>query len=310
MAALLFLLTFLSFNIANGNSTLTKEQLNPVENYYEDSLKVLATQMMGDSTFAKRDEANKQFTKLFKKVLKMEGAFDYPFDSLITLYNLAPDDQSFRIFTWQICEDSDQFHYYGIIQRKGEKDLVLLKDKSEEISSPEREILSARNWYGALYYNMVQVKHKKNIYYMLFGFDANSRNNRRKLIDVLTFDDSDPVFGAPILEYESSEPDFDGPETYKVNKVNRILIEYASSAAISVNYNTEKEMIIYDHMIYFPSPYKNEGLAAFPDGSYKGLEFKKGKWKKVDKVFDYIQTVPPGFSPDSDKSSGIIGPGN
>ncbi len=68
------------------------------------------------------------------------------------------------------------------------------------------------------------------------------------------------------------------------------------------------KMILFDHLIPFPSPFGNT-MTAVPDGSYDGLKFEKGKWKFIDKVFNDSQKEAPFPEPvlDSRKGKDISG---
>ncbi|MEP6597788.1 MAG: hypothetical protein ABJA71_17665, partial [Ginsengibacter sp.] len=65
----------------------------------EDSLKTLAIDIIQGRTSSDRLIADSQFTKIFVRALKINNSFYYPFDSLITISRLVPEDSTFKIFT-------------------------------------------------------------------------------------------------------------------------------------------------------------------------------------------------------------------
>src|SRR5437868_10957487 len=67
----------------------------------EDSLKTLSIAIIQGRNAEGRFAADSQFTKMLVRALKVKNSFYYPFDSLTTISRLAPDDSSFKIFTWQ-----------------------------------------------------------------------------------------------------------------------------------------------------------------------------------------------------------------
>ncbi len=73
---------------------------------------------------------------------------------------------------------------------------------------------------------------------------------------------------------------------------SRILLEYASSASGRMQFDREKNMLIYDHVILINAGF--EGPLWVPDGSFHGFEYKKGKWYFIDKVFHHTVDKPPG----------------
>ncbi len=273
---------------------------------YEDSLAGLAEIIMMDTIADNRLEAANVFKKTLKAALKKQGAFDYPFDSLKTISIQQPEDNKFRIFTWQLCHDSNTFEYFGMIQMNATKPKVYeLADKSEKVRNPKHETLTTRKWYGALYYNIRPfTKRKRNKYYLVFGFDAYSYTERQKILDVLYFQNGRPKFGAPVLvTQEEGQPD---------EVASRYIMKYAASSAATLNFNDELNMVIYDHLIMFGSPYKEEGITMMPDGSYHGFKYKRGKWYSVEKVFTHKQEVAPVVKPTlgrGRKTNPLLGPG-
>jgi len=255
---------------------------------YGEELNDYAEILMGDSLYENRAEAAQLFNELLGKVLEMPGAYEYPFKELERVSVLPSEDDKFRIFTWQLCRNSDDYVYNGYIQMKGKTPKVFdLDDRSDEVRNPRRDVLSAEDWYGALYYNIKPMsKRKRNKYYAVFGFDANSLYTRRKVIDVLYFENGEPKFGAPVfVQQEANRTD------------HRFIMEYSATAAATLNYNEELKMIMYDNLIEFPSPYEQEGIAMMPDGSYHGFKLKRGKWYSVEKVFTHIQQNAPIVKP-------------
>jgi len=271
-------------------------------NGIEDTLGVLAYAVVNDSIEQERFAACKVLITSLVRALKTENSFKYPFSRLKSLSIMAPPDSSFRIFTWQLFVNDSTYRYYGTIQMN-QKELKLfpLIDRSFEMEVPPTyEQLSNDNWYGALYYNIRQFDSKEGKKYLLMGYDAFEFFERRKVIDVLSFDEKgSPVFGAPVFARDKPKPGL---------KEQRLIFEYSAAASIRVNWDEQYKMILFDHLIAFPSPY-GRGMTAVPDGSYDGLKFEKGQWKFIDKVFNDTQEEPPFPEPilDSRKGKDITG---
>lgn len=259
---------------------------------YEEELSEYAFAMM-DSIYDNRATAAASFVKRLEEVLQMPGSYQHPFNKFreVSVSVLPSEDDQFRIFTWQLCVNENHFIYGGFIQMAGEQSKIFaLTDGSAALRRPRSAVLDADEWYGVLYYNIKPMsKRKKNKYYTLFGFDANTLYTRRKVMDVLYFENGEPKFGAPV---------FNIAEANKLPRTDhRFIIEYSGTASATLNYNEELEMIIYDHLIPFPSPYAEEGTAMMPDGSYHGFKLKRGKWNNIDKVFTHVQENAPIVKP-------------
>jgi hypothetical protein len=223
-----------------------------------------------------REKASNELEVLLEKTLNQKGSFKHDFSELEGVSIVQPEDQAVRIFTWQLYVDKDHYQYRGFIQTKDGK-VYRLQDNSDDMRTVEFSIFKPKNWYGALYYNIKEFKSDGQTMYLLFGYDAFDFYNRRKLLDVLYFDDSGrPRFGKTVLEMKDGSG--------RMRKVKRFVMEYSSSVNVTLNYSKEQDMIIYDHLIY-GSPIKGGGPSNVPDGSYSGMQLgKDGLWKYVDKV--------------------------
>ena len=162
---------------------------------------------------------------------------------------------------------------------------------------PSTEELGPERWYGALYFNLRQFDTRQGRKYLLFGYDAFEFFEKRKLLDVLSFDkEGKPVFGAPVFTKSDAPPE------------NRVYVQYSADAKVKMNWDEQYQMILYDHLIPFPSPYGRE-MTNVPDGSYDGYKLDKGRWKYVDKVFDDKQKDVPFPEPilDAQDKKDIMG---
>ncbi len=258
---------------------------------YEEELSEYAFAMM-DSLYDNRVLAAESFAKRLEEVLQMPNSYAHPFRKFkeVSVSVLPSEDDKFRIFTWQLRVSKERYIYGGVIQTANKKPKVFaLTDGSDALPRPHSEVLSADKWYGALYYNIKPMSKKNSKYYTLFGFDAHSLYTRRKVMDVLYFEKGEPKFGAPVfnIQEEGKLPRTD----------HRFILEYSVAARATLNYNEELKMIVYDHLIPFPSPYDEEGAAMMPDGSYHGFKLKRGKWNSVEKVFTHVQQNAPIVKP-------------
>jgi hypothetical protein len=270
---------------------------------HEDTLGILSYAIVNDSIEQERFAACRQVITGLVRALKTENSFSYPFERLKSMSILYPPDSSFRVFTWQLFVNDSTYRYYGAIQ-KNTKELTLfpLIDRSDEMDYPKptHEVLAADRWYGALYYNILQFDTKQGRKYLLLGYDAFEFFQKRKIVDVLGFnEEGKPEFGAPVFEREKRDPK--GPEM-------RFIIEYSSEATVKCNWDEVYGMILMEHLIPMGSPF-GRGVTYVPDGSYDGLKLEKGRWKYIAKVFNDFQTEPPTIEQptEKDKANDVFG---
>ncbi|GAA3913421.1 hypothetical protein GO495_24545 [Chitinophaga oryziterrae] len=243
----------------------------------QDSLHYLSDMILRGKDEQARQDANDRFIPKLVKALKTPYSFNFRFDSLTTVSIQYPQDSSFRIFTWGLELETTFYHHYGAIQMKtddGKLKLFPLFDNSDYMN-PDT-IANNKSWYGCLYYKIIQRHYFNAEFYTLFGWDANNIRSQKKLIDVLMFKDGQPIFGGPFFSFmEDSTP--------KPTR-NRFILEYKKDATISLSYNAEMDMIVYDHLISETNQ-KSKPSTFVPDLDYEGFKWKAGKWMHIDKVF-------------------------
>lgn len=257
-----FLLTaFFAFNtIAQGNMQLQKE---------EGELDQLLSKLRSTKDDKALDEINKQFKKEFKKVLEMDGAFDYPFSSLKSVGDIASDDQMVRIFSWNVQYQDLSNDYFSFIlkkdKRRGDVDVIELKRQDQHIKMAQRETVDDKNWYGALYYDIITVQKGNRTFYTLLGYDYNNQRSTIKFIDILYFTGRTPHFGYPLFKEDR-------------NRSMRVLLEYSSNAVISLRYDKERKLIIFDHLS--PKTPKLKEFKEFyvPDMTYDAYSWDGKYW--------------------------------
>lgn len=246
----------------------------------EDSLKVLAKDIITDSTTADRMRSDSLFIRTLVRALQIKNSFYYPFDSVIGIGKVNAPDTSFRIFTWNLEYDPYYVRQHGAIQLRtadGSLKLIPLRDNSEFTADPMDSVRTKDNWIGAVYYNMVKTEYKGKKYYTLFGYDYNNAMSNKKWIEVLTFNEkNEPVFGGQYFIFERDSVPH--PPQY------RFSIEYKKDASALVNYNPEEKIIMVDHLISENNEPENKWTYV-PDGDYEGFKWVNGKWVHVNKVF-------------------------
>jgi len=255
----------------------------------EDSLKVFANQILYGRNAIDRFLADSEFTRGFVRALEVKNSFYYPFDSLVTIAKVVPQDSTFKIFTWQLKINDNVIRQHGAIQMRtadGSLKLFPLIDKSDVIKNLQDTITSNRAWIGALYYKIIEEKSFGKNYYTLLGFDDNNINSDRKIIEVLTFKDGQPVFGGSYFNFPSSST--------HPGSMARYIMEYKKNAGPKLSLDKDMNMIIFEHLISETGEVQKK-YTYVPDGDYEGLRWKDGKWVYIEKVFNQI--TPEGHEP-------------
>lgn len=238
---------------------------------------------------------------------------------------LASPDGLLRIFTWAVVRDNGEFECFGAVQfyndREEEYQYLLLNDKSEDIMNREESVLSASNWFGAVYQDIIQTSHAGKTYYTLLGWNGVDNLTERKIIEPVLLRGGVPQFGAPLFRRERN--------------LRRIVLEYRNDAMVNLSYEEQfveeiqrervkvkgsnryrtvekrkqhkEKMIIFDEVE--PQIAGMEGLFQYyvPSGLELAYAFVDGKWelrsgaqgrlkdKKLNKSFEPLPKSKPAY---------------
>lgn len=259
------------------------QRLSPADrtrlDQWQDSLRILSYNIIHGKEQEVREQYNDQFIPMLVNALKTKYSYDYPFDSIVTAAKVYPQDSTFRIITWPLEKDNSTFRHFGVIQmntKDGSLKLFPLFDNSDFTINTDT-ITNHKAWLGCLYYNISQQHYFNAEYYTLFGWDANSQTSQKKILEMLTFKNGEPVFGGPFFSFSE--------DTVPKPVRNRFIIEYKREAVAAMNYNPDMQMIVFDHLISETGE-TGKKYTYIPDLDYEGFKWKAGKWVHVEKVFN------------------------
>ena len=239
----------------------------------EDSLNALGKRSLMAKSYQTRKEAYDKIQSYWNKVLTIQNNILYPFDSIKTSNILTSNNKELRIVTWMLVDDEQNYVYAGYTQYLNPKtkkwEINFLADVSAKCSNPDYGQFNHKNWYGMLYYQLIEQKKKKTVQYTLLGWDGNNRLSHKKFIEPISFTGKgEPKFGDNIFKQEKKSP-------------RRVIFEHSAQISMSLKYNDKDQQIVFDHLS--PSESRLEGQYQFygPDFSYDAYKFTKGKWVYV-----------------------------
>lgn len=273
---------FLFFQILFLFPVLVTSQAIQNFRLYEDSLRHLALSIPVGNSDSERKQANDQFTEYFKEVLLLEGAFHYDFDSLNTISILKAPDESFRIITWYVPLQDDNFEYLGFFQfNNPEKKLITLQNREIQSIDPHSVTLEHEEWYGSYFTELIHRTHDQQDYYLLIGWRADNPMTRKRILEPLHFSETGmPLFGKQIFQFED-------------NSRHRIIFEYSSKVSMTIRYddylfqgNTYPEkVIIFDRLVPTKSFLKGHYQFYVPEMNiFDAFRFVKGNWIFVEDI--------------------------
>jgi hypothetical protein len=277
----------------------------------EAELAGFAKAMAESTVFDEQIAANRRFAALLIETLARPESYAYPFDSLRSISILRAEDNSFRLFTWQLSEKLEpeaqygevRHNYFGLVQRKyldpksraTEYIVIPLVELPRIPLGVENMLLDDQRWLGGLYYPARyrsgipaytlryydprdrdaegKIKRKRQTFYLLMGWNGVDQRSNLKFVDVMTFDPEDKrrVLFGADVFYFDPIPKY------------RAVFKYSEYAPFTLNYSYVKKglgkrrMIVYDHLA---APRGGSGLEQVwdlgPDGSYDALFYDRG----------------------------------
>lgn len=223
-----------------------------------------------------KKEINSKIAIILEEILKEKETFTYPFDSLMNMGKLYSPGKAFRLYNWNVPLNDGTHLYECFIQyynkSKSEIYLTRMKDKSRQIVNPEMPGLNAENWFGALYYEIIEKKSGRNSDYVLLGINFNDRYSNYKIIEALNFSGrGKPVFNNAIFYFGKS-------------RKKRVLFQYNEKAVMMLKYEEKVQTIIFDRLYPLEAKYKGDYRYYVPDVTNDGLVYKNGRWFYVPKI--------------------------
>ena len=263
-----------AFNQLNAQHTIKLDN-KPALDLYQDSLKILSEATFAATEDADRVDKNTLFIKKFINALKINGSFNYSFDSLKRISIIKSTDNAFRIITWFLPNNDGTYRYYGTIQMgiaNGGLKLFPLTDHPN--FEDQNAITTNKSWFGSRYYEMIPVLvNGKQPYYILLGWKGNTAKTTKKVIDVLSFEKGEPIFGKNIFETEKNAA-----------LKNRVVFEYNKQNTMTLKVDQNVNMIVFDHL----APYDPKMVGNFEyygsDLSFDGYRLTWGKLALVEDV--------------------------
>jgi len=238
----------------------------------EDSMVLTADSMYEAFLPDTRIGYSERLVRQLVRTLKIPNSYLYRFDTLGKMINIIyADDNSFRMFNWGVEPNKISKRYYGAIQLPQQQlKLIGLNDYSEQIEKgAEDSILTGGKWFGALYYRIMAHEVRGRKVYTLFGFNSGNPLVNRKVLDAMTFDDKGVTFGAPIFGVLS--------RNIPQSRINRFILEYKKTVQASMNWDTEKQMIVFDKLVSeINDPHRM--YTYVPSGQYDGFNWENDTW--------------------------------
>lgn len=210
----------------------------------------------------------------FELLLEEPTLFEEDFSGFPGISTLISPDKEMKIVTWNVEDMAGDHYFFGLVAFRQDEAVKVfrLKDKRTQIESPEFARLNPSQWYGAVYYEIIPVKYRGDMYYTLLGYNGNSAFSRIRLVDVIT----KPNKG--MLQLGSSIFDIQG------RMKRRLIYEHSNRANMMLRFDERNDLIVMDHLAPVGPGYAGDRSYYGPDFSHDALEFKNGKWVLLEDI--------------------------
>lgn len=273
-------------------------QNRDVMSAYQRNMQPLLEKITGAPTDNERYNANELFVQLMEEALHVDESIEWTWNFGTAVSVLTSSDRQFRIITWPVVRDNGEYECFGFVQsynpKSEEYEVFVLHDKSDEMLSVNEQVLTADNWYGSVYQELVETKHDGKMYYTLLGWTGVNALVQRKVIEPVTFRGGIPQFGQALFRREKN--------------LRRLVLEYSSNAMVNLHFDQQTvrtyenkkvkkkgrtinmqvpkeeklKMILFDEVA--PMLPGMEGLPQYyaPTGTELAYIFREGRWELRD----------------------------
>lgn len=236
---------------------------------FESQMEGLMTRLRTATTDVEKTTINDSLRAIMSIALEKEEAFDYPFSKLTTIGVIDSPDGKLRIVNWNVeKEDFSHDYFCFVIHKDKRKDTSIvteLKDISFGMPTQPTDVLTADEWYGALYYKIIPVKKSGKTIYTVLGWDYYTDMSQVKLLDAIYVSGKSIKLGSSIFRMNE--------ETLK-----RVFFEHSKKATMYLNYEDDRDRIMMDHLSPESPSMKNFREFYVPDLSYDAFVYERTRW--------------------------------
>lgn len=282
ITCLLFLLLNFSLIKSQNNTYIDNDSIiNNLDSLYKT--------IYSADTYERWDKSD-IFSSYLISILKNTTINDLEFQEIENLQYFSSGDKKLIIFNWGIPNENGSVGYCCITKVWSDSLNKYIINSLNDISAynpfPEKFVYRDNNWWGALYYTLIEKQIKNTTYYTLLGWNTSQNTYRQKVIEVCKILPNGKVeFGCPIFRNTNN---------------NRFIFRFNPKVDMILRYDYQayrikkgkKEKLIKDNMIVFdrliPEDNNMEGQYSnyvAVGNLYDAFVFINGAWElKLDVV--------------------------
>lgn len=247
-------------------------------------LQKLASRIQDDTITSNRLHADSIFTRALVQTLKSPYSFNFHFDSLSAIKHITSPDGRFKFFSWQVDLGDGTYRQRGAMQLptiNGQLKLLPFFDNSDFVQNNSLGVYDRKKWIGTIYYDIIPVPYNGATIYTLLGFDENNTTVSKKIIEVLQFENEEPILGGDFFLFPNDP-------TYPIGIVDRFIYNYKKGSNAVVKYDNLQKRIIISELASTENDLKKQETLV-PTGNFKYFAWINNKWElstKEDTIYE------------------------
>lgn len=221
-----------------------------------------------------RNAAADTFLHVLSEVCQYPEAMNFPFTGVSNMSMLQSPDGKLRLFTFMVPQERLIYQHYGmLLYQDGDfYKKVELIDNTRGGRELQYRLLSPANWYGSLYYEIVEQEVEDQTVYFLLGYRSVNTHIQQKLIDAVSITEGLVRFGSQSFQVAEFN------DVRNMNPPFRLMMSYSAKNSAMMRYDEEYSGIIMDHVSPPDASMKGLYMQYGPDFSYDGLRWEDEKW--------------------------------
>jgi hypothetical protein len=208
------------------------------------------------------------------QTLKSPYSFKYNFDSLTAIKHIASPDGRFKFFSWQVDLGDGTYRQRGAMQlpgNEGQLKLLPFFDNSDFVQNNTLGVYDRKKWIGAIYYEIIPMQYNGTTIYTLLGFDENNTSVSKKMIEVVRFENDEPILGGDFFKF-TSDP------TYPIGTVDRFIYSFKKGSNAIIKYEKLQNRIMISELASTDNDLKKQETLV-PSGNFKYFAWINNKWE-------------------------------
>jgi hypothetical protein len=237
-------------------------------------LQKLASRIQEDTILRNRLNADSIFTRALVQTLKSPYSFKYTFDSLTAIKHIVSPDERFKFFSWQVDLGDGTYRQRGAMQIPGNEGLLKLLpffDNSDFVQNNTLGVYDRKKWIGAIYYEIIPIQYNGATIYTLLGFDENNTSVSKKMIEVVRFENDEPILGGDFFKFPTDP-------TYPIGIVDRFIYSFKKGSNAIIKYEKLQNRIIISELASTDNDLKKQETLV-PSGNLKYFAWINNKWE-------------------------------